>query len=125
MKVEINNYYWTIYDFIIALAIVSFLFYGAYKILIIHGGEFTNIIGVMWGMGTLGFFFLYQLPIFGNSLEAQKILDRGNKYLTDEEAKIILKDKRHAKMPSHVLKKFIIFFCVTGGVTLYGVLTST
>lgn len=125
MKIKFNNYYWTEYDFIVLIAIIAFLLWCAFTILTIHGVTFTHIAGVIWGMGTLGFFLLYQLPFFGNSLEAQKILDRGDKYISNEEAKVILEDRRHTKIPSHILKRFLIFFCISGGVTLYGSITNT
>ena len=125
MKKRINGYYWTTYDFLLVIIITIFLSWAAYKIFTMHGVSFKTIAGTIWGIGTLSFFFLYQLPLFGNSIEAQKIIDNNNEPISQDEVKVIMAGKRHIKIPSHTLKAFLIFFFISGGITLYSALKNT
>ena len=125
MKIKFNGYYWTILDIITALLVIVFLLYVFFTVLNDEGISVATVAGAIWGVGILGFMFLYQLPIFGNSIKAQELLDEGKEEYTPEEVKIIFEDRRHKKIEPKVLKRSILFFCISGGITLVGIFTNT
>lgn len=125
MKIKFNGYYWTIIDILMVLVVVIGLIVFGVKLLSNAGVSLASVAGTIWGMGVLGFLFLYQLPIFGDSFEAQDLMDQKKQIYTKEEIKIIMDDRRHKKIEPKTLKWFVIFFCVSGGLALVGIFTNT
>lgn len=122
---KFNGYYWTLLDIAVAIAILVFMVFISAKILINTGISLASIAGTIWGVGILSFMFLYQLPIFGSSFKAQELLDEKRKKYTSDEARIMLEDRRRIAIEPKTLKRFILFFFISGGLTLVGIFTNT
>ncbi len=112
-------------DIAIAIVILLFMVFICAKILINTGISLASIAGTIWGVGILGFMFLYQLPIFGSSFKAHELLDKKQNKYTSEEVRIMLEDRRRIAIEPKTLKRFILFFCISGGLALVGIFTST
>ena len=125
MKLRIGKYYWTELDILSAVGIALFLVWTGYKILERSGITLASVSGSIWGLGTVGFFLLYQFPMFGRSIEAQGLIDQRKDNYTRKDAKIILEQRRHKALPKATLKLFFVFFFVSGGLALVGIFTNT
>jgi hypothetical protein len=89
-----------------------------------EGFSLASIAGSIWGAGTLAFIFIYPLPIFGGSIEGERLLKEKEK-LTEEEMKIVMGRGNNSKIAPETVKAFFIFFIVTGVLCLVGVYTNT
>ena len=125
MKLRVGKYTWTEFDILSAMAVALFLIWAGYRILESSGISLASVCGSIWGLGTIGFFLLYQFPLFGRSIKAQELISQRKDKYTRREAKIILEDRRHKPLPKQTLKIFIVFFFVSGGLALVGIFTST
>ncbi len=125
MRIKFNGYYWTFLDIASAIAIFVLMIFIGIKVLTAAGISLASIAGTICGLGALGFMFLYQLPILGNSFKAQELIDKNKEKYTREEARIILEDRRRKDIEPETLKRFVLFFCISGGLALVGVFTNT
>ena len=119
-----KGYRWTVLDVLIAVGIVALFGYFAINELAKLGISLASIAGLIWGFGTLIFIILYPFPIFGGSVEGEKLMEE-NRRLTKEEFKTVLGRGYHSKMSHKTIKLFAIFFVVSGGLTLLGIFTNT
>ncbi len=115
-----KGYRWTAWDVIIAVSTVALLGYAAAIEIAKHGISLASVVGSIWVIGSLAFVFLYQLPIFGGSVQGEKLL-KEKKVLTSEEAKIVVGRGFYKKMSPKTIKLFAIFFLVSGVLTVVGI----
>ena len=120
-----KGYRWTVLDLTTAVGVVIFLIWLGLEVVNDAGVSLASMASAFWAVGTLGFMFLYPLPIFGGSVESEKLLSQDRETYTREEAKIVLEQKRHKSIDRSVLIRFAIFFCGTGGLALVGFITNT
>lgn len=121
-----NGYRWTLFDIIAAIAVISISAYLGIKNILVNGLSLFIVAGSIWGFGTLAFILLYPLPISGGSIEGEKILEE-KEILTPEEAKIVWDSDNKFKSPitPKTIKRFFLFFIISGGVALIGLLFQT
>ena len=119
-----NGYRWKAFDVLIAICVVAILSYFAVSELAKLGISLASVSGIIWGFGTLLFICLYPLPIFGGSVEGEK-LKKESKPLTQEEIKMVLGLRHFSKMSPRTIKLFVSFFVLSGGLTLFGIVTNT
>lgn len=122
--IVIKGYRWTVWDILIAISFVAVLGYFALIEISKYGISLASICGSIWLLGTMLFILLYPFPIFGGSVEGEKLL-RENKILTGEQAKDVLGRGYHSKISKKVIKNFVLFFTVFGILTMLGVYTNT
>lgn len=119
-----NGYRWTALDILLAIGVVVFLGSLALRELLTLGFSLTSVAGVVWGFGTLMFFALYPFPLLGGSIEGDK-LRNANRPLTHDELRVVLGLRYFTKMSPTSIRLFLVFFFVSGGLTLLGVVTNT
>jgi len=118
-----NGYRWTIVDLLLALVIAFGGIYFATQTIAKEGVSLTSIAGSVWGYGTLMFIFIYQLPIFGQSVEAERL--KNKKELTREEVRVLFQRRDNSPMNKNTIKYFFLFFFLSGGLALVGLFTNT
>ncbi len=84
-----NGYRWTALDIFIAVGIISLFGYFAIDEVPRLGISLASVSGLIWGFGTLLFFILYPLPLFGGSVDGEKLI-KENEVLTKEQVNIVL-----------------------------------
>ena len=119
-----KGYRWTALDILIAIGVAALLGALAVNELVKLGISLTSVAGVVWGFGTLLFILLYPFPIFGGSVEGEK-LKKANRPLTHEELRVVLGLRHFTKMSPRTTKLFVSFFVISGGLTLLGIVTNT
>ena len=119
-----NGYRWTAFDILVAIGVAALLGYFAVNELIKLGISLASVAGAVWGFGTLLFILLYPFPIFGDSVEGEK-LKKSNKPLTHEELRVVSGLRHFTKMSPRTIKLFVVFFVISGGLTLLGIVTNT
>lgn len=120
----LNGYRWTVFDVLLAIGVVTSLGYLAVNELMQHGISLASVSGVVWGFGTILFILLYPFPIFGSSIETEK-LKAANGPLTREEVRTVLGLRHFSKMSPKTIKVFVLFFVLSGGLALVGIATNT
>ena len=119
-----KGYRWTFLDLVFFISVIIMCAYFAIDIIFKEGLSLNILAGVIWGFGTISFILLYQFPIFGDSIEGDKLLKRklneDNAKLTSQEVKIVLGRTNHSDISPKTLKYFIIFFVFSGLLTLLG-----
>lgn len=119
-----NGYRWTALDILLAIGVVALLGSLALRELLKLGFSLTSVAGAVWGFGTLMFFALYPFPLLGGSIEGDK-LRSANRPLTHDELRAALGLRHFTQMHSRTVRLFLVFFFVSGALTLLGVLTNT
>jgi|GEM_PF-3861927 len=114
-----KGYRWTFIDLVLAASIASIFLYFAIDMVIKEGVSLASIAGVIWGFGTLIFFMLYPFPIFGGPVEGERLL-KEKEIITKEEFKKVLGRSNFSDMPNKTIKIFLLFFLISGGLTLVG-----
>jgi len=90
----------------------------------IQGLSVSSVAGTIWVIGVYMFIFLYPLPKYGKFIKGQELL-KERPARTRAEVELIKGRGTHSAIPRNTLKWFIAFFCISGGVTLVGIITST
>jgi len=119
-----KGYRWTAWDVIIAVSTVALLGYAAVIEITKHGISLASVAGSIWVISSLAFIFLCQLPIFGGSVQGEKLL-KEKKVLTSEEARIVVDRGFFKEISPKTIKLFAIFFLVSGVLTVVGVVADT
>jgi hypothetical protein len=118
-----NGYRWTIVDLLLALVIAFGNIYFAMQTITKAGVSLASIAGSVWGYGTLMFIFIYQLPVLGQSMEAERLANK--KELTRDEVRILFQRRDNSPMNENTVKYFFVFFFLSGGLALAGLFTNT
>lgn len=119
-----NGYRWTAFDILVAIGVAALLGYFAVNELMKLGISLASVAGVVWGFGTLLFILLCPFPIFGGSVEGDK-LKKANRPLAHEELRVVLGLRHFTKISPRTTKLFVAFFVISGGLTLLGIVTNT
>ncbi|HJX11412.1 MAG TPA: hypothetical protein VJ733_13075 [Candidatus Binatia bacterium] len=128
MAFTYKGYRWTVLDVLSAVAVVAVLGYLAVSELVKLGISLASVAGIIWGFGTLLFMFLYPFPIYGRSVEGEKIMEEALKErraLTRLEFETIWGRGYRSKINPKTVKLFVVFFVLSGGLTLLGIVTNT
>lgn len=107
----------------LAVVIASGGIYFAAQTILKEGVSLASVAGSVWGYGTLIFIFLYWLPIFGGSIAAERL--EGRKVLTGDEVTFLFQRRDNSPMDRKTIKYFFVFFFLSGGVALVGMVTNT
>jgi hypothetical protein len=118
-----NGYRWTTVDLLLALAIAFGDIYFAMQTITNAGVSLASIAGSVWGYGTLMFIVIYQFPILGQSVEAERL--KNKKELTRDEVRILFQRRDNSPMNENTIKYFFLFFFLSGGLALAGLFTNT
>ena len=120
----VNGFRWTVPDILLAIGVVASLGYLAVNELMTLGMSLASVAGIVWGFGTLLFLFLYPLPIFGGSVEADTLM-KAKRPLTHDERRLVVGLRCSIKMNPRTVKRFVLFFAISGGLALLGIATNT
>jgi hypothetical protein len=118
-----NGYRWTTVDLLLALVIAFGNIYFAMQTITKAGVSLASIAGSVWGYGTLMFIVIYQFPILGQSVEAERL--KNKKELTRDEVRILFQRRDNSPMNENTIKYFFLFFFLSGGLALAGLFTNT
>ncbi|MEJ2040772.1 MAG: hypothetical protein P8X55_17855 [Desulfosarcinaceae bacterium] len=118
-----NGYHWTLFDLVALIAVVCLSAGLGITNIMVNGLSLSNVAGSIWGSGTLAFILIYPLPISGRSIEGEKLL-KEKEVLTPQEAKMIWDsgNRFKSKIAPKTIKRFFLFFIISGGFTLIGLL---
>ena len=116
----IKGYRWLLIDIVIALLVISFFSYQGVKLALREGLSLYSVSSSILLFVSSILLFLSQLPIFGDSVESEKLLNE-KKVFTREEAKTIIgPGLLRNKISKFAMFSYLIFFTLFASLAILG-----